>query len=258
MIAKFNFFLINSLGIGLTALLNANTVQAITLSFTPKGAQLDGDAILDLSVNPGDRINFDVTFNPMGEQVSTINYVWFYDVSELQLLQVVTQGTSFLDPLGGGGTIVRTGQLVINQFVDQFKFLVTNPTLAPRDGQPDFFIEATTANLLNDPNPQQPQNIVGTLIFPPPTTQRVEVQTPGCASVPRSSFIASVGNIIKSAFIAPVYAQTIPPDICRVPEPSSNLGILVIGTFGLLGATSTLTRKLKSSKSSEKETTKVS
>ena len=42
-----------------------------------------------------------------------------------------------------------------------------------------------------------------------------------------------------------------------VPEPSSTAGLLAIGSFGALGAASTLKRKLKSSKPSEKETTKV-
>jgi hypothetical protein len=44
-------------------------------------------------------------------------------------------------------------------------------------------------------------------------------------------------------------------DARKVPEPSSILGILAIGT---LGAASTLKRKLKPSQSTEKETTKVS
>ncbi|MDJ0558138.1 MAG: PEP-CTERM sorting domain-containing protein, partial [Microcystis sp. M53599_WE4] len=39
-----------------------------------------------------------------------------------------------------------------------------------------------------------------------------------------------------------------------VPEPSSILGLLALGT---LGAASTLKRKLKPSKSTEKETTKI-
>ena len=39
-----------------------------------------------------------------------------------------------------------------------------------------------------------------------------------------------------------------------VPEPTSTFGLLTLGT---LGAASTLKRKLKSSKSAEKETTKV-
>jgi hypothetical protein len=77
--------------------------------------------------------------------------------------------------------------------------------------------------------------------------------------VPRSSFVASVVNIIESAFILPAYAQTFPDvGVCTVPEPSSNLGILVIGGWGILGAASTLKRKLKSSKSSEKDNTKTS
>jgi hypothetical protein len=42
-----------------------------------------------------------------------------------------------------------------------------------------------------------------------------------------------------------------------VPEPSSTAGLLAIGSFGALGAASTLKRKLKSSQSTEKETTKV-
>ena len=42
-----------------------------------------------------------------------------------------------------------------------------------------------------------------------------------------------------------------------IPEPSSTAGLLAIGSFGALGAASTLKRKLKSSKPSEKETTKV-
>ena len=42
-----------------------------------------------------------------------------------------------------------------------------------------------------------------------------------------------------------------------VPEPSSTAGLLAIGSFGALGAASTLKRKLKSSKPSENETTKV-
>ncbi|TRU46038.1 MAG: PEP-CTERM sorting domain-containing protein [Microcystis aeruginosa Ma_QC_Ch_20071001_S25D] len=42
-----------------------------------------------------------------------------------------------------------------------------------------------------------------------------------------------------------------------VPEPSSTAGLLAIGSFGALGAASTLKRKLKTFQSTEKETTKV-
>ncbi len=43
----------------------------------------------------------------------------------------------------------------------------------------------------------------------------------------------------------------------QVPEPSSTAGLLAIGSFGALGAVSTLKHQLKSSQSTEKETTKV-
>ncbi|MFM6788793.1 MAG: PEP-CTERM sorting domain-containing protein, partial [Microcystis panniformis] len=49
--------------------------------------------------------------------------------------------------------------------------------------------------------------------------------------------------------VLPPFAST------STPEPTSTIGLLALGT---LGAASTLKRQLKSSKSSEKETTKVS
>jgi hypothetical protein len=47
----------------------------------------------------------------------------------------------------------------------------------------------------------------------------------------------------------------LPPELPTVPEPTSTISLIALGT---LGAASTLKRKLKSSKPSEKETTKVS
>ena len=52
---------------------------------------------------------------------------------------------------------------------------------------------------------------------------------------------------------AKIYKFNIKP--CPIPELTSTLSLLGLGT---LGAASTLKRQLKSSKSSEKETTKVS
>lgn len=49
--------------------------------------------------------------------------------------------------------------------------------------------------------------------------------------------------------------EALAPDVETVPEPTSTLSLLALGT---LGAASTLKRKLKTSKSTEKETTKVS
>ncbi|NCQ92011.1 MAG: PEP-CTERM sorting domain-containing protein [Microcystis aeruginosa LG13-03] len=47
---------------------------------------------------------------------------------------------------------------------------------------------------------------------------------------------------------------TVTKELRSVPEPTSILGLLALGT---IGAASTLKRKLKPSKSAEKETTKV-
>ena len=63
-----------------------------------------------------------------------------------------------------------------------------------------------------------------------------------------SSFSATTGNFYLAKTTIPV------EDVCCVPEPSTYLGIFALGT---LGAASTLKRKLKSSKSTKKETTKV-
>jgi hypothetical protein len=49
-------------------------------------------------------------------------------------------------------------------------------------------------------------------------------------------------------------ANAAPPPPVSIPEPSSIIGLAVLGT---LGGALTLKRQIKSSKSSEKETTKV-
>jgi hypothetical protein len=64
-------------------------------------------------------------------------------------------------------------------------------------------------------------------------------------------FIFANGNFI---FGGQEKSRQIPIDPKIVPEPTSTLGFLALGT---LGAASTLKRKLKPSKSAEKETTKV-
>jgi hypothetical protein len=62
-------------------------------------------------------------------------------------------------------------------------------------------------------------------------------------------------NIFNRALSASEIGQlALNPNNVSVPEPTSTLGLLALGT---LGAASTLKRKLKSSQSTEKETTKV-
>jgi hypothetical protein len=66
------------------------------------------------------------------------------------------------------------------------------------------------------------------------------------------SFTVDVTSLADNDIVVTSLAHAIS---AVVPEPTSTLGILALGT---LGAASTLKRQLKSSKSSEKETTKVS
>ncbi|WP_262382333.1 PEP-CTERM sorting domain-containing protein [Microcystis aeruginosa] len=64
------------------------------------------------------------------------------------------------------------------------------------------------------------------------------------------------GNLTRKAFMDGIFTWNIQTTtVPTVPEPSTILGLLTLGT---LGAASTLKRKLKPSQSTEKETTKVS
>jgi len=94
---------------------------------------------------------------------------------------------------------------------------------------------------------------------PPKTSLNLTLQdfVPGPLSENRTTsssfgFIFADGNFI---FGGQEKSRKIPIGPKIVPEPTSTLGFLALGT---LGAASTLKRKLKSSQSTEKETTKVS
>ncbi len=66
--------------------------------------------------------------------------------------------------------------------------------------------------------------------------------------------LAGFGNAISGGFVYPTI-DPIPTDpAVAVPESGNIAGLLAIG---IVGAASTLKRKLKPSKSTEKETTKV-
>ena len=67
--------------------------------------------------------------------------------------------------------------------------------------------------------------------------------------------LAGFGNAISGGFVDPTIDPIPTAPAVSVPEPSSILSFLALGT---LGAASTLKRKLKPSQSTEKETTKVS
>ncbi|RPH91212.1 MAG: PEP-CTERM sorting domain-containing protein, partial [Chroococcales cyanobacterium metabat2.561] len=74
----------------------------------------------------------------------------------------------------------------------------------------------------------------------------------GLSDTPFSFFVRNAGYM---GCLSPcVTVQNL--DVKLVPEPSSTAGLLAIGSFGALGAASTLKRKLKTFQSTEKETTK--
>jgi len=93
-------------------------------------------------------------------------------------------------------------------------------------------------------------------IAPIPTNNRslkIGVDSTGNGSL-FSGLIDEV-NIFNRALSASEIGQlALNPNNVSVPEPTSTLGLLALGT---LGAVSTLQRKLKPSQSTEKETTKV-
>ncbi len=115
-----------------------------------------------------------------------------------------------------------------------------------------------------DPLPLPPPPPPFPPILPPPTTFKIingvaiNLQTknplkPGECGVFIPDPVSSSGCILRtvaSPFLIDTRLVT-----AVVPEPSSSLSILALGT---LGAAATLKRKLKLSKSTEKETTKVS
>ena len=73
---------------------------AATLRFDPAGAQLDGDAIFDIALNPGDLITFDVKIDTVGLAGPLVNFSYFfaYDRNELEFVR------SALDPGSRFGT----------------------------------------------------------------------------------------------------------------------------------------------------------
>ena len=193
---------------------------APSLSFKPAGQQLDGDPIKDIVVTPGQALAFDVNFNPGGELFTQLEYRVEFDTSELSLNSVNAPGAS-INIIGNNIDIFRRRTDTIsnvNAFTDTFNFTVTNPGKSPHDGIRDFLIQNLIASVLVNPNDEFPVDF-------------------------RDQFTGEIGQF---PYIQEVEVQT--------PEPTSTLSLLALGT---LGAVSTLKRKLKPSKFTEKETRKV-
>lgn len=72
-------------------LLNALPASAASLTFTPRGGQLDGDPINDIATTPGNTISFDVSLNNAGlaGNLTEITYTHIFDRSELNRVNLL-------------------------------------------------------------------------------------------------------------------------------------------------------------------------
>jgi hypothetical protein len=201
--------------------------KAANFYFVPAGSQLDNDSILDIVVSPGQEIAFDVFLDTRGvSSPLTLNSFWnfTYDTGELSFIGT-EDGPGILNsvvPLGSNQFDVAS-VLILDNTINKLltvNFLVTNPGRSPHDGVVDFGITLTSVTGIGG-SPDFTNS------FPSPSKNGL--------------------NLPGTEFNQVVEVQT--------TEPSTILSLLALGT---LGAASTLKRKLKSSKSTEKEKTKVS
>ncbi len=84
-------FILRSFILGLSGiLLTSSSVNAALFSFSPKGQQLDGDAILDIVLNPGDTITFTTSVDTTGlpGNIGLFSYSLVFDNSELELIDI--------------------------------------------------------------------------------------------------------------------------------------------------------------------------
>jgi hypothetical protein len=136
------------------------TLRAASISFTPTGAQLDGDAILDIETTPGAHLTFDVTLDTGGlpENLALFDYTLTFDQNELKLLSTTIGGqdifglnTSF--PGAGREHVVhQRGSLAAGSTagLDQFVFEVLQGL--DNDGNADVTVTAAAAMGVNDNN----------------------------------------------------------------------------------------------------------
>ncbi len=147
----------------------ASPSQAADINFDPEGNQLDGDAILDILLEPGQPITFTNTFENTGDFVIGviprptlfIEYLVTFDPQELQYTGSQLDFNNFISntcilPGNCGSTIdlanVGSGQLTVrhqtgvanslvppNQFeLDRISFIGLNVNNFPGDGLPDY------------------------------------------------------------------------------------------------------------------------
>jgi PEP-CTERM motif. len=135
-------------------------LQAASVTFAPAGAQLDGDAILDIATTPGAHLTFNVTLNTnaLPEDLALCDYILSFDQTELKLLSsaIGGQGVFGLNtifPGVGSETVAhQRGALAPGSTLglDEFVFEVL-PGLI-NDGAPDVTVSTAAAMGVNNNN----------------------------------------------------------------------------------------------------------
>ncbi|MGK7954426.1 MAG: hypothetical protein AB4063_04060 [Crocosphaera sp.] len=156
------------------------------ITFSPSGAQLDNDEILEISTNNNEMVTFQVTFDPMGMNFSDVSYGYSFDNNELEFLEFQSGGGPIITtPVPGTneGFITRSiseeDPNPIDGFTDVFSFLVTD---ADNTGQSDFDTFESQLILLNGQNIADPAN----------SFQSIEVQ-------PISGGAISLGGVLDNS-----------------------------------------------------------
>ena len=168
-------FMAGLAGLAMSAAL-ASPSQAADINFEPEGGQLDGDAILDILLEPGQPITFTNTFENAADffnfgmaQIPRptlfIEYLVTFDSQELQYTGAELDFNNFISntclvPGGCGSSIVvGNGQLTIthqtaftnpldppNQFpLDRISFIGTNVNGVGGDGLSDYSLAGSNS-----------------------------------------------------------------------------------------------------------------
>jgi hypothetical protein len=196
-----------------------------SISFKPAGQQLDSDPINDLGISVGQKFTFTLSIDTIGltNSLKSFKYLITRDNTEILLdVATITPEADALFTRTLISDLPAPPSLTVGTIIYEIK---PGQTFAP-GSQLDFATATYTVQpgLVND----------GLADYDIELIEAIDEQ----------------GNNITSQFVT---RQTL--DVQPVPESSSTLGFLALGT---LGAASTLKRKLKQSKSVEKELEKVS
>ena len=94
------------------AVAHSGAAQGATISITPTGAQLDGDAILDIVLQPGEQLIYNVFFDNSADALSThqLEYDFSYDSNELTFVKAnLDVSNKFLSE----GTLATPGNIFV-------------------------------------------------------------------------------------------------------------------------------------------------